>query len=133
MRRFVMTLALAGTLLVVSAPTVLGHECTIASRSAAGDAGALHSDRWGRLTLADVFGFIHEIVGGRPLTADEIDTAVGLAVAAGLPEDGWVVRTNKTIGEGSSNPNLADGKGLDHLADRYGGLIAGIYFSIVGP
>jgi hypothetical protein len=131
MRRLAMSLALAATLLAVPA-TALGHECFIASRSAAGDAGALHSSNWGRLTLADIFGFIHAIVGGRPLTADEIADAVDIAVGAGLPADGWVVRMDKTIGEGSKNPNLGNGKGLDHLEDAVGAQIVGIYFSIVG-
>ena len=134
MRRFALTFALAGALLAVSAPTVLGHECTIASRSAQGDAGALNSGRWVRLTLADVFGFIHTVLpGDNPaLTPDQIDEAVAIAVAAGLPADGWVVRGDRTVGEGSHNPNLANGKGLDHLADSVGGLIVGIYFQVLG-
>jgi len=132
MRRFVLSFVLAGSLLAIAAPAVLGHECTIASRSAKGDAGALHSANWGRLTLQDVFGFINTEVGGRPLTPAEIDQAVGMAVAAGLPANGWVIRTDKTIGEGSNNPNLANGKGLDHLVDSAGPTIVGIYFAIVG-
>ena len=133
MRRIALSLALAGSLLAVAAPAVLGHECTIASRSAKGDAGALHSANWGRLTLQDVFGFIGPELGGRPLTPDEIDQAVDMAVAAGLPADGWVTRFDKTIGEGSHNPNLANGKGLDHLIDSAGPTIVGIYFAIAGP
>ena len=133
MRRIALSLVLAGSLLAVAAPAVLGHECTIASRSAKGDAGAQHSANWGRLALADVFGFIHSEVGGRPLTPAEIDQAVAMAIAAGLPADGWVIRVDKTIGEGSKNPNLANGKGLDHLADSAGPTIVGIYFQIAGP
>ena len=133
MRRIALSLVLAGTLLAVAAPAVLGHECTIASRSAKGDAGALHSANWGRLGLADVFGFIHFDVGGRALTADEIDQAVEMAIDAGLPADGWVIRVDKTIGEGSHNPNLANGKGLDHLAQSAGPTIVGIYIEIAGP
>ena len=132
MRRLALSLVLAAGLVAVAAPTVLGHECTIASRSAQGDAGSLHSSRWFRLTLQEVFGFIGGELGGRDLTAAEIDQAVGMAIDAGLPADGWVIRSDKTIGEGSSNPNLANGKGLDHLIDSAGPTIAGIYFSIVG-
>jgi hypothetical protein len=133
MRRLGLSVLLAGSLMAVTTTAVLGHECVIASRSAQGDAGALHSSRWVRLGLADVFGFIHTIVGGRPLTADEIADAVDIAVEAGLPADGWVVRGDKTIGEGSSNKNLGDGKGLDHLEQSVGAQVVGIYFSIVGP
>jgi hypothetical protein len=42
------------------------------------------------------------------------------------------VRADKTIGEGSANPNLADGRGLDHLADTYGAQLVGIYFAALG-
>jgi hypothetical protein len=34
------------------------------------------------------------------------------------------VRSDKIIGENSNNPNLANGKGLDHAADVFGGLLA---------
>ncbi len=132
MRRILIGLVLAGSLSAVAAPAVLGHECFIASRSAQGDAGALHSSRWTRETLADIFGFVNQFVGGPALTPAQITWAVTTAVAQGLPADGWVVRSDKTIGEGSSNPNLANGKGLDHLADAFGNQIVGIYFAALG-
>ncbi len=132
MRRFALTFVLAGALLAVSAPIVAAHECVVSNRSAAGNAGALHSGRWVQLTLADIFGFIHGVVEGRPLDDSEIDAAVELAVDSGLPRNGWVTRSDKTIGEGSKNPNLANGKGMDHLSLLYGDQIVGIYFEIVG-
>ena len=132
MRRLLISLALAGSVTMVAAPAVFAHECTIASRSALGDAGALHSDNWFRLGLADVFGFINFAVGGPPLTADQITWAVGEAIHQQLPANGWVVRSDKTIGEGSANPNLANGKGLDHLVDAVGAQIVGIYFQALG-
>jgi hypothetical protein len=128
-RRLVLAAVLGSTLTLGTAAVALGHECTISSRSAQGDTGASHSSRWVRLTLADVFGFIHTVVGGTPLTASQIDWAIGEAVRQGLPADGWVVRSDKTIGDGSNNPNLADGKGLDHLADLVGRQVVGIYFA----
>ena len=132
MRRFIMSLAIAASLVAVSATTVLGHECFIFNRSAQGSIGADHSARWDRLTLATIFGFIGAEVGGPTLTPDQIDEAVALAVAQGLPEDGWVTRTDKVIGEGSKNPNLANQRGLDHLIDDYGNQIVGIYFTVLG-
>jgi hypothetical protein len=128
MRRFLVGLVLAGSLLAAAAPAVLGHECFIANRSEQGNTGALHSSRWVRLTLPELFGFINQFVGGDPLTAGQISWAVDTAVAQGVPANGWVIRSDKTIGEGSKNPNLADGKGLDHLADAYGPQLIGIYF-----
>jgi hypothetical protein len=34
----------------------------------------------------------------------------------------FTVRSDKTIGEGSQNPNLGNGRGLDHIEDAYGPL-----------
>src|ERR1041384_4752264 len=109
MRRLFVSLALAASVAAVAAPAAFAHECTIASRSAQGDAGAQHSANWGALSLADVFGFISGEVGGPALSPDQTTWAINEAVAEGLPADGWVIRTDKTIGEGSSNPNLANG------------------------
>lgn len=131
-RRGLVASMLAGTLLVGTAGVALGHECVISSRSAQGDAGALHSGRWGNLTLADVYGFIHTLVGGQALTAAQIDWAVGESIDQGLPANGWVIRVDKTIGEGSSNKNLGNGKGLDHLEQLVGAQIVGIYFAALG-
>jgi hypothetical protein len=128
-RRTIAAGVLAMTVLGGTATVALGHECFIANRSVQGDAGATHSRFWQRITLADIFGFINGIVGGPPLSPAQVDWAVTEAVSEGLPADGWVVSGLKTIGEGSSNPNLADGKGLDHLADAYGNQIVGIYFA----
>ena len=132
MRRLFASLVLSATLLAVAVPIVAAHECVISSRSAQGNTGADHSDRWAPLTLADVFGFIHTVVNGDPLTPDQIDEAVEIAVDQGLPADGWLVRIDKTIGEGSKNSNLANGKGLDHLEGLVGEQIVGIYFQVVG-
>ena len=129
MRRTFIGLILAGSLLGATAPVALGHECYIANRSAQGDAGALHSGNWTRLSLADIFSFVNQFVGGPALTASQVTWAATEAVAEGLPAGGWVVRSDKVIGEGSSNPNLADGKGLDHLGDTYGPQLISIYFA----
>ncbi len=123
---------LAITVLGSSAGVALGHECYIANRSAAGDAGALHSGRWTRLSLAAIFGFINTFLNGPALTSGQISWAVSEAINEGLPADGWVVRSDKTIAEGSADPNLANGKGLDHLADSFGPQLVGIYFQALG-
>ena len=72
-------------------------------------------------------------MGGPALTAGQIDWAVGEAISQGLPADGWVVRSDKVIGEGSQNPNLANGKGLDHLSEAFGPQLVGIYFAALQP
>jgi hypothetical protein len=131
-RRGIVASLLAGSLLLGTAGVAFGHECVISSRSAQGDAGALHSGRWVRLGLADVYGFIHMVVSGPALTPAQIDWAVAESIAQGLPADGWVIRSDKTIGEGSKNTNLANGKGLDHLEDLVGAQVVGIYFAALG-
>ena len=123
---------LSGVLAVASVGAVFAHECVISSRSDNGDAGATHSSRWGVLTLADVLGFINTEIPGQEdafLSPEQIEWAV--ANRGDLPLS-WVTRTDKTIAEGSSDPNLADGKGLDHLADLYGEQVAGLYFEALG-
>jgi hypothetical protein len=131
-RRGLAASLLAGTMLISMAGVALGHECVISSRSAQGDAGALHSGRWVRLTLPELYGFIHLLVGKPALTAVQIEWAVGESIDQGLPADGWVVRADKTIGEGSKNKNLGNGKGLDHLEDLVGAQVVGIYFQALG-
>jgi len=37
--------------------------------------------------------------------------------------DSFTVRSDKTIGEGSANPNLGNGKGVDHIEDAFGALL----------
>ena len=132
MRRLFAGLLLSGALLTAAAPIVAAHECIISNRSAQGDAGADHSGNWERLTLADIFGFIHGVVGGPALSPDQIEDAVAVAVAQGLPADGWITRGDKTIGDPAKNKNLANGKGLDHLSILYGEQIVGIYFGVLG-
>ena len=132
MLRRVRVFALAGLLSLTVAGTAAAHECYVVNRSDQGDAGALHSQRWARLSLADVFGFIHGVVGGPALTPSQTQWAVAAATAQGLPAEGWVTRIDKTIGAGSSNPNIANGRGLDHLEEAVGAQIVGIYFQALG-
>jgi hypothetical protein len=132
MRRIFAGLLLSGALLTVAAPIVAAHECYIVNRSAQGDVGADHSGNWERLTLSDIFGFIHGAVGGPALTPAQIEDAVAIAVSQGLPADGWLTRGDKTIGDPTKNDKLADGKGLDHLSIVYGEQIVGVYFQVLG-
>lgn len=96
---------------MLSIGAVFAHECVISSRSAQGNQGATNSQVWGTLRLAEILDFAFG------LNADQIEWA--LDNRGDLPES-WVTRMDKTIGEGSANANLADGKGLDHLQDLVG-------------
>jgi hypothetical protein len=126
LRRSLLAAVLASALTAMTVGAVAAHECVISSRSAQGDEGATNSKVWDKLFLADVLGFIHAEVGGPALTADQIAWAV--ANRGDLPEY-WVTRFDKTIGAGSSNLNLADGRGLDHLVPMVGEEVVALYFA----
>ena len=126
LRRPLVATALALSLSIGAAGSVFAHECVISSRSDRGDAAALRSKVWEQHSLAFVLGFIHEVVGGTPLSQAQIEWAV--ANRGTLPL-AWTVNGHKTIGEGSSNPNLADGRGLDHLSALAGQQVVTLYFA----
>ena len=102
-------------------------------RSAKGDAGACirpTGDAW----LADVFGFIHFDVGGRRAhrRRDRSGRRDGDRCRAARPTAGSSGSTRPSA-RASHNPNLANGKGLDHLVQSAGPTIVGIYIEIAGP
>lgn len=128
-RRVFLSASLASAMLLTgTAGAVLGHECAISSRSAQGNIGAVHSARWTTLTTEYIFASAHLFVGGEALTPEQIAWAVEAAAAAGVPSS-FTIRTDKTIGEGSANPNLTDGRGLDHIFDLYGETLLGVFFA----
>ena len=111
LRRSILAAVLAAALAMLSIGSAFAHECVISSRSAQGNEGATNSKVWDNLYLSTILG---EFLG-----LDEAQVAWALDHRGDLPEL-WVIRIDKTIGEGSSNPNLADGKGLDHLIGLVG-------------
>jgi len=115
-RRFLTSIALATVALLVMASSVFAHECFIANRSAQGDANVTHSGNWATLSVA---GFANS--PGFPPGVDP-ECFIDYWTSHGGPE-GFTVRIDKTIGEGSKNPNLANGSGLDHIEAAYGALL----------
>lgn len=103
--------AAAGALLFGTAASA--HECFIVSRSDRGDLMAMNSARWAALTPADIVMFA-------PPGTDQA-CFVDFWLSNGGPAS-LTVRSDKTIGEGSNNPNLANGKGLEHAEDVFGAL-----------
>jgi hypothetical protein len=116
LRRSILAALLAGMLAMLSIGSAFAHECVISSRSDRGDQGAVNSKVWDTLTLE----FVLTVFFGQD--PDVVEAALDLREEFGLPES-WVIRGDKTIGFGSSNPNLADGRGLDWLAGMVGPLI----------
>jgi hypothetical protein len=90
------------------------HECYIANRSDTGDAAATHSSRWVALTVEEIATFT-------PPGTDQT-CVIEYWLSHGGPAS-LTVRSDKIIGEGSANPNLANGKGLEHAEDVFGGLL----------
>ena len=115
-RRFLASVALATAAVLVMASTAFAHDCFIVNRSANGDLNATHSSRWATESLV---GFAHS--PGFPPGVDP-DCFIAFWSSHGGPST-FTVRTDKVIGEGSQNPNLANGKGLDHIEDAYGPLL----------
>jgi hypothetical protein len=114
MRRFLVSFVGAAAALLLFAGTASAHECYISDRSARGDLQAgLNSKVWGLITVQDIAGFA-------PPGTDQT-CFVDYWLANGGPAS-FTVRTDKTIGVDSQNPNLADGKGLEHAEDVYGEL-----------
>jgi len=117
MRKRSLAIAAMAAAAVFGAGTpAFAHECYIANRSAQGNAGATHSANWVTVT---VDGFAHS--PDFPPGFDP-DCFVAYWLSHGGPE-GFTVRSDKTIGEGSSNPNLANGSGLEHIEDAWGALL----------
>jgi hypothetical protein len=108
---------------VLTAGPAFAHECIIVNRSAIGDQQATNSGRWEISTVSDF------LVGEFGFTPECASVAVADAAAAGLPTQ-FTVRADKTIAEGSADPNLGDNKGLDHLGESpIAGAILGIAFA----
>ena len=107
--------AVAGTAALTFLPvsSALAHECFIEPRSDQGNAGASNSGVWETVTIETI---VTVFLG---LPPDLGSCVLEKWHAAELP-DKLTFRSDKTIGEGSSNPNLSNGKGLEHAADVYG-------------
>jgi hypothetical protein len=115
-RRFLASAALAVAAVLVMASTAFAHECFIANRSAQGDLKATNSSRWVTVAVADFVNSPDFPPGVDP------DCFLDYWSSHGGP-DSFTVRSDKTIGEGSQNPNLGDGRGVDHIEDAYGSLL----------
>ena len=104
--------AVAGALMIGASPA-WAMDCFIANRSAQGNLQAgTNSKAW---TIFPVYGFfVSSPPDGLGLSPSCATGAVAAVAAAGLPTS-FTVRSNTIIGENSSNPNLGNGKGLDHL------------------
>jgi len=114
--RIIAVAAISAALIVGFASPASARDCFIASRSDNGNANATHSARWVTVT-------VQEFASG-PEFPPGVDPVcfVEFWLSQGGPE-AFTVRSDKVIGEGSSNPNLDNGKGLEHIEEAFGALI----------
>jgi len=112
-----MVVAAVSTAFIVGfANPALARDCYIANRSDAGNANATHSARWITSTVEEFASSPEFPPGVDP------DCFVQYWLSNGGPE-AFTVRSDKVIGAGSSNPNLANGKGLEHIEEAFGALL----------
>jgi hypothetical protein len=117
MKKQMVAIAAMSTALAIGfASPASARDCFIASRSETGNANATHSARWITVTVQDFANSPEFPPGADP------DCFVEYWLAQGGPE-GFTVRSDKVIGEGSSNPNLGNGKGLDYIEVAFGPLL----------
>lgn len=117
--RHLLTITAATTALTLTAATAASaHECYIEPRSDQGNAGASNSPVWDTVTIQTILTDFLQLP--EPLNS----CVLGKWTADGRPAT-FTFRTDKVIGEGSANPNLANGKGLEHAADVYEPIIGG--------
>src|SRR4051794_37987146 len=127
-KKFLVGIGIAGAITVAATPA-FAHECFIANRSAQGNAAVVaHSQAWAPLTPDFIFSNFFGLSGSEltcALDAWNSDPSlpamipVGVKLAQGT--DGVLIE---------NNPNLAtkaaDGKGVDHAEEVFGGIAAGI-------
>lgn len=115
MRRIGVVVAVTAASMLAFGGVAAAHECFIENRSDKGDAqAAANSANWEALTPEVIATFF-------PVDAE---CFVDYWLDNGGPAS-ITVNMKKTIGEGSANPNLANGKGLEHASQVFGPLVGG--------
>ena len=113
-RKLLVTVALTGVMIALPASGAFAHDCFVANRSTQGARGASHSS-----TNTDfAHGWVSFEVSDLLTQAEVTDAAAALAewVATGHPA-ALATRVDKVIQESSGNPNLGNGKGLEHFSE----------------
>ena len=122
-KKLLTTLALTGAILVLPATAAFAHDCFIANRSSQGSQGA------GNSAFATGFehGWITIDIAEDLASAgvSDVDAAMTEWLATGH-QAFYATRADKVVGGASSNPNLGNGKGLEHfsVSTLFGDLVA---------
>lgn len=113
-RKLLITVAMTGALIALPASAAFAHDCFVADRSTQGARGAGHSAAatdfehgWVSFEVAELL----EAAG-----VSDVDAALADWTSAGNPA-AFATRVDTVIGEGSSNPNFGNGKGLELFSE----------------
>jgi hypothetical protein len=132
-RKSLATLALTAGFVAATAGTASAHECYVAKRSDAGNAGASHSSNWYTLPLAGLFGDAHQFLGGAPLSETQLQMALDMAADQGIPASFTVFErftVPRSLGEFEAlSAKSTDGKGIDHFFAKYGDSLVTIFYT----
>ena len=132
LKKSIAAATLAVGLVLGGAGAASAHECWIPDRSDQGDAGATHSKNWATLYISELFASAHEFLGGAPLTPAQVDEAVAMADASGIPTS-LTTFTRDTLPKGKGGPDhSSDGKGIDHFFHTYEGQLVEIFLTVQG-
>ena len=114
MRKVLATLAMTGAMIALPATAALAHDCFVANRSDKGAQGAGHSSANTNFEHGWVSFGVAELLTDSGV--EDVDAALAEWVAAGNKAF-FATRIDKVIQESSSNPNLGNGKGLEHFSE----------------
>ena len=112
-KKLLVTIALTGAMIALPASAAFAHDCFIANRSTQGARGAGHSAAATNFEHGWVSFEVSEIL--EQTEVSDVDAALAEWIAAGHPA-ALATRVDKVIGENASNPNLGNGKGLEHFS-----------------
>jgi hypothetical protein len=131
-RKIVGATALSAALVFAGAGVASAHECFIPDRSEKGNAGATHSKNWVALDISELFMSAHEFLGGPALTPEQVQEAVAMTAAEGIPTT-LTTFARDTLPKGNApESHSTDGKGIDHYFHAYEDDLIRIFFTVQG-
>jgi hypothetical protein len=131
-RKIIGATALSAALVFAGAGVASAHECYIPHRSDEGNAGASHSKNWVTLDISELFVGAHEFLGGPALTPEQVQEAVAMTAAQGIPTS-LTTFARDTLPKGNApESHSTDGKGIDHYFHAFEDDLINIFLTVRG-
>jgi hypothetical protein len=131
-RKIIGATALSAALVFAGAGVASAHECYIPHRSDEGNAGASNSKNWVTLDISELFVSAHEFLGGDPLTPAQVQQAVAMTAAEGIPTS-LTTFARDTLPKGNApEEHSTDGKGIDHYFHAFEDDLIRIFLTVRG-